>query len=106
MNGDTCKIASCIAVDSTTIACAPLKIGDQATLGASSVLLPGTTLGTQSTLAPLAAPAIGSVVEAKSINLGAPAVPVKVPLLLACLNSHAEKRTFLWVPVSPCGALA
>ena len=80
MNGDTCKIASSIAVDSMTIACAPIKVGDQGTLGASSVLLPGTTVGAQATLAPLASPAVGSVVEPKTINIGAPSSAVKVNL--------------------------
>lgn len=78
VNGDTCKIATSIAVDSGSIACAPVKIGDQGTLGASAVILPGTTVGAQATLAPLAAPAVGSVIEPKTINIGAPAVAVKV----------------------------
>ena len=76
--GDTCKIVTSIATDSTSIATAPVKVGDQGTLGASSVVLPGSTIGAQATLAPLAAPAAGSVVEPKTINIGAPSVPVKV----------------------------
>lgn len=78
VNGDTCKIAASIAVDSTSIACAPIKIGDQGTVGASSVILPGTTVGAQATLAPLAAPAVGSTVEPLTINIGAPSAAVKV----------------------------
>lgn len=81
--GDTCRIASSIAIDSHTIVCAPIKIGLQGTLGASSVLLPGVTVGSQATLAPLAVPALGSDVEAKTIYIGAPAVPGKVRRLPA-----------------------
>lgn len=78
VNGDTCKIASSIAVDSMTIVCAPVRVGDQGTLGASSVLLPGVTVGSQATLAPLACPAAGTTIEPLTVNIGAPCMPVKV----------------------------
>ena len=76
--GDTCKIASSIAADSSSIVCAPIKIGTQGTLGASCVVLPGLTVGSQATLAPLAVPELGSTVDAKTVVIGAPARPVKV----------------------------
>jgi acetyltransferase-like isoleucine patch superfamily enzyme len=95
VNGDTCKIASSIALDSSSILSAPIKIGNQGTLGASAVVLPGLIVGAQATLAPLAVPAIGATIEAKTVYVGAPATAVKVspiPHPLS-LQSHTWDHT-------------
>ena len=68
----------------------------QGTIGASAVLLPGTTVGSQATLAPLTVPDAGTNLNAKTVYLGAPAFPVKVAWLLClALILHSNWRNFL-----------
>lgn len=128
--GETCKIATYMAIDNSTILSAPVTVADQVwvttsiflrllendnvcihrcifwvaseyeigsetlllsvtdniennswlqgTIGASAVILPGTTLGSQATLAPLTVPNSGSILKPGTIYMGSPAMPVKV----------------------------
>lgn len=74
--------------------CKKLKwcLGVQGLIGAGAVVLPGTTLGKQATLAPLAVPAIGSTVKGKTIHIGSPAVATKVKPLNRQHNTVAHKQ--------------
>ena len=57
----------------------------------------GVTLGKQTTLAPLAVPALGSTVKPKTICMGAPAQPVKVcPCLHASAAALATSACTCW----------
>lgn len=70
----------------------------QGTLGASSVILPGTTIGDQATLAPLTVPALGSTVKPKAIYMGVPAIPVKVSItvfIALTLWAHLTKKKIM-----------
>ena len=67
-------------LDSAQIVTAPIVIEDSCLLGAASVTLPGVTIGHHATLAPLAVAGFGAQIKEKTINMGAPAVVVKVRL--------------------------
>ena len=47
-------------------------------MGASAIILPGTTVQKQATLAPLTVSEAGSTLNASTIYIGAPATPIKV----------------------------
>lgn len=86
--GDTSKIVTSMPVDSEKVVTAPVHVAVQGTLGASSVILPGTTIGAQATLAPLAVPPAGADVKSKGIYIGSPAVAIKVSRLSLCVPAH------------------
>ena len=55
-------------------------------MGASAIILPGTTVQKQATLAPLTVSEAGSTLNASTIYIGAPATPIKVqPTSTLCL---------------------
>ena len=69
-----------MALNSNQILTAPVEIGDHALVGAWAIALPGVSVGEQATMAPLAIAEVGCDVAPRTINMGAPAYPVKVSL--------------------------
>ena len=63
----------------------------QGTLGASTVILPGVSIGAQATLAPLAVPTIGSIIKPKATYMGVPASAVKVSIDVELVGSTAYR---------------
>ena len=78
MSGDTTKIVTSLALDNDKVLTAPVIIEHFGTVGAWTVVMPGVRVGEQTTLAPLSIPRVGAELKARTVYMGAPAIPVKV----------------------------